>query len=133
MFRYSWTYRLLAGSWFLGWLVSAPAEVPQDIKSGSVLAPAAQRGSNALGQWLYQCGNVVYKWFSGSRSLSHGPGLVGIFILVYGLWRLVIGAGLRIPMVLILAGIALSVLQFIPGARQGSIFLSLFRWWSRTD
>jgi hypothetical protein len=133
MFRYSWTYRLLAGSWFLGWLVSAPAEATKDIKSGSVLAPAARRRSNALKQWYYRCGDVLYQWFSGSIILSRWLGLIGIFILVYGLWRLVIGAGLRIPLVLILAGIALSVLQFIPGAGKGSIFLSLFRWWSRTD
>ena len=133
MFRYSWTYRLLAGSWFLGWLVSAPAEVTTDIKSGSALAPAARRGSNALLQWLHRCGTGLYQGFSGSRILSHGLGMMGIFILVYGLWRLAIGAGLRIPLLLILAGIALSVLQFIPGAKQGSWFLSLFRWWSRTD
>ncbi len=133
MFRYSWTYRLLAGSWFLGWLVSSPAEVTKDIKSGSVLALSARRGSNAFRYWLYRCGTTLYKWFSGSIILSHGLGLLGIFIMVYGLWRLAIGAGLRIPLVLILAGIALSVLEFIPGARQGSIFLSLFRWWSRTD
>lgn len=132
MFRYSWTYRLLAGSWFLGWLVAAPAEVLKDIKTGSILAPAARRAHNSFLDGLYRFGNSLYPIFSGSKILSHGLGLIGIFILVYGLWRLVIGAGLRIPLVLILAGIALSVLQFIPGAGQGS-FLSLFRWWSRTD
>lgn len=133
MFRYSWTYRLLAGSWFLGWLVAAPAEVPKDIKTGSVLASTAWRGSNTFLRWLYRCGNGLYQVFSGSKILSHGLGLVGIATLAYGLWRLVIGAGLRIPLVLILAGIALSALQFIPGAGRGSWFLSLFRWWSRTD
>jgi hypothetical protein len=133
MFRYSWTYRLLAGSWFLGWLVSAPAEVTTDINSGSVLAPAARRGSNDFLQWLYRFGTCLNQLFSGSRILSHGLGLLGIFILFYGLWRLAIGAGLRIPLVLILVGIALSALQFIPGASRGSWFLSLFRWWSRTD
>ncbi len=132
MFRYSWTYRLLAGSWFLGWLVSAPAQV-KDINNGSVLASATRRGSDVLRQWFYRCGDILHQWFSASIILSRWLGLIGIFILVYGLWRLVIGAGLRIPLVLILAGIALSMLQFIPGAGQGSIFLSLFRWWSRTD
>ena len=132
MFRYSWTYRLLAGSWFLGWLVSAPAQV-KDINSGSVLIAATRRAGDVLRQWFYRCSNVLYQWFSGSIILPRWLGLIGIFILLYGLCRLVIGAGLRIPLVLILAGTALSVLQFIPGARQGSIFLSLFRWWSRTD
>lgn len=133
MFRYSWTYRLLAGSWFLGWLVSAPAEVTTDINSGSVLAPAARRGSNVFLHWLYRFGTCLHQVFSGSRILFHGLGLLGIVILFYGLWRLAIGAGLRIPLVLILAGIVLSALQFIPGASRGSWFLSLFRWWSRTD
>lgn len=133
MFRYSWIYRLMAGSFFLGWLVSSPAEVTTDTKSGSVLAPAARQGGNAFLQWLYRCGAGLRRGGQGSWILSHWLGLLGIFILAYGLWRLAIGAGLRIPLVLILAGIVLSVLQFIPGAGKGSLFLSLFRWWSRTD
>ncbi len=123
MFRYSWTYRLLAGSWFLGWLVAG----------GSVSIPANQRESNAFLRWLYRCGDALHQTVQKSSILSHGLGILGTLIIVYGIWRLTVGAGLRIPLLLILAGILLSMLQFIPGAGKGSYILSLFHWWSRTD
>ena len=117
----------------MGWLVAAPAEEKTNSTNGSVLAPIVRPRRNAFLQWLYRCGNTLHTTLRNSIILSNGLGIIGIIITVYGIWRLTLGAGLRIPLILIIAGTLLSVLQFIPGAGQGSYILSLFRWWSRTD
>lgn len=122
MFHHSLTYRLLAGSWLFGWLVSAPAE--EKTEHESVLSPVVRRSGRAILQWLYKCGAGLRRWGEGSWILNNWLGLLGLLIVALGLWRFIIGAGLRIPAILVLIGIAVAVQGFLPLAWQGSRVMS---------
>ncbi|HHW60583.1 MAG TPA: hypothetical protein GX404_01595 [Syntrophomonadaceae bacterium] len=123
MFHYSWTYRLLAGSWLLGWLVSTPPET-ETVAYESVFSPLVRRSGQAVLQWLYKCGAVLRRWGEGSWILNNWLGLLGLLIAGLGLGRFITGAGLRIPAILVLIGIAVAVQGFLPLAWQGSRVMS---------
>ncbi len=137
MFKYSLFYRLLSSSFILGWLVSSPEEEQIDYISPSYSYRFSSRLMEALLDILYKIGTALRKLGEGSIAGQDFLGFLGILLFFYFTFDLALNDySLRrtiMEAVLALGGFAMPLRRKVPGLGQGSLILSFFRWWGRTD
>ncbi len=137
MFKHSLIYRLLSSSFMLGWLVSAPEEEQTDNISHSYSYRWSSRLMEALTDILYKIGDTLGKLGEGSIAGQDLLGFLGILVFFYFTLDLALNDySLRrtvMESVLALGGFSMPLLRKVPGLGQGSLILSFFRWWGRTD
>lgn len=129
-------YRILAGSWFLGWLVDAPGEISQHIKY-SFSYRLADNFIKLVQKLLNRAGNSLKQHENKSLAVKNPLGFLGLLVFFYFASDLVINDyGLKrtiIEIALAAAGILLTLLKIVPGIWTGSIMYRFFAWWTRTD
>ncbi len=137
MFKHSLTYRLLSSSLILGWLVSASEEEQTDYITPSHTYRWSRRVLDAVLDLLYRMGDTLRRLGEGSKIGQNLLGFLGILIFCYFILDIAWNdySLRRILLEGVIAGGGLSLLWIskIPGLWQGSLILSFFRWWGRTD
>ncbi len=137
MFKHSLFYRLLSSSLLLGWLVSAPEEERVDYISPSYTYQVSSRLLGILLNILYKVGGTLRRLGDGSIAGRNLLGFLGILVFCYFIFDLAChDYGLRrtiIETILALGGLSMLFRREISGWGQGSLILSFFHWWARSD
>ncbi|MDD2585677.1 MAG: hypothetical protein PHT79_04025 [Syntrophomonadaceae bacterium] len=136
--EHSLIYRMLAGSWFFSWLITAPADISHYYKN-SWSYRGADKLVNSLCKWLQKAGQGVKKQETGSMLIKNPVGFIGLFIFFYFGFDLIINlhdyqtGRIIIGILLAVTGLLLPLLKHAPGLWRGSIIYRCIAWWARTD
>jgi uncharacterized protein YacL len=137
LFKHSLFYRLLSNSFILGWLFSCPEEEEADFITSSYAYRLSHWVVEAILKILYKIGCWVQRMAVGSVVGKHMSLIVGTLVFLYFSVDIAINHyELRrslIEMAIALIGLSMAMYLRFPGLWQGSLLLSFFRWWAKTD
>jgi len=135
-FENSLIYKVISGSWFLGWMVSTPGEHPQYYTYSY-----AYKLSNSLVRSLTVClqrlGRFLLVQGKTSLIINNPIGFVGLLMFFYFGFDLSLNDyGLKRTLseaLLMVVGLLLPLVKSFPGIYQGSIIYRFLNWWAKTD
>lgn len=135
-FENSIIYKVISGSWFLGWLVSTPEEHPEYYTYSF-----AYRLSNSLVRCLTAClqrlGRFLLTQGKTSLIINNPIGFIGLLMFFYFGFDLSLNDyGLKrtlMETLLMIAGLLLPLLKSYPAIYRGSIIYRCCNWWVKTD
>lgn len=136
MVENSVTYRCLAGSWLLGWLVAAPSGYDEYFK-GSVVYRWTDSLVSGFTRRLGRIGSKISGWGDASLLLAHPLPVLGLIVLLAaaGGWYSggLGGKWLIIKLFLIVIALILLIAEKYPGIYQGSLPGRVIKWWLENE
>lgn len=135
-FENSVIYKVISGSWFLGWLVSTPED-----RTDYYTYSYAYRISNSLvtfiTDYLQRLGRFLNTQGKTSLIINNPVGFIGLLMFFYFGFDLSLNDyGLKrtlMETLLMIIGLLLPLLKSCPGIYQGSIIYRFLNWWGKTD
>lgn len=136
MLNNSFFYRLLAGSWLLGWLVSTPEDTALYYKT-SLVYRAGRRLAEGAAKLFYMIGTPVRKYEKTSLVAINPLGFLGMVMFFYlsfdislndYSWKRTLA-----EVVLILLALLMTAARSYPGLWKGTIAYRMINWWAGCD
>lgn len=129
-------YRIMAGSWVLGWLFTTSAPEP-DWYRDSISYNWGRKIIKLVSAWLSIPGRYLDKYGSSSLVISNLTGLLGLVIFLYLIQDLLFNdySWYRVVAELLLLVLAVAMLfaKRHPQTWTNSIFYRLPLWWRSQD
>jgi len=124
----SWLYALLAGSFFLGWLVGA-TDREIDYAHTSRVVALTERILNPILRWMHRWGETLSRWLAGSFLVRRWLALAGVAVLLAAIivLRLTLSWGLASSLGLI--GLGLLLTPNWQALADGTYLGRLTTWW----
>lgn len=125
----SWLYSLLAGSFFLHWLVGADADRETDYGSASYAVAVTERILAFILRGLYRLGDYFSGWLAGSQLRQRWLWLVGLLVLLAAVIVLRITLSLGIALGVALIGLGMMLTPNLNALMIGTQLGRLTTWW----
>ncbi|MGR6837143.1 hypothetical protein [Syntrophomonas erecta] len=132
--QHSFVFKILAGSWFLGWLFAPPADRSQ-VFAGSWFYRGSAWLVQALVKGLYRIGQPINRLASSSYLIQNPVGFIGLLVFFYFITDIIINPEANVPASLVIAFLAIVIPLLVkaPGIGKGTLIYRLFKWWIRTE
>lgn len=135
-FENSFTYKIISGSWFLGWLVSTPEDCP-NYYAQSIVYQISNRLIVTITRCLEPLGRFLNDQGKTSLVVNNPFGFIGLLILIYFGFDLGLNDyGVKrtlIEILLAISGLLMLFLKPYGTIWQGSIIYRSFNWWIKTN
>jgi len=134
--KHSIIYKIFAGSWLFGWLISTPEDRSHYYQS-SLIYNLTRKLLEIVVGLIYSWGKVFRKYEPTSLVAINPAGFVGLLLFFYFGFDLVLHDydfyRTIIEIWLVIAAVLMVFSKILPGIWQGSLIYRIPEWWSSRD